>query len=361
MDRFFDPQLETKPDFVECMKRIYAWYDHQVLDRVPIRFAAHNAEYDIIDNLDHWATLKDRWYDTEYQVNKFIDNLSKGSFLGETFPTFWPNIGPNCFAGMLGCKLEFGEVTSWAMPCIEEADEIDKVEFNPNSEYLLKLNEMTDYALERCKGRYIVGYTDMHPGLDCVGALLGTQNMFYQMIEDEGAIIALCKKVHEPFIELMDAFHAKLKAHNQLSVTWMNIPSYETMHIPSCDHGAMISPAMFNRVELPMVLEEVKHFTHNIFHVDGKEVANHLDTLLEIPEIQGYQWVQGLGPQKAIMQWVPLIKKIQAAGKSAVVDLHLNELDDFMDAVRPEGILLCMDESDPEVQKEVLNKLLKWK
>ena len=61
------------------------------------------------------------------------------------------------------------------------------------------------------------------------------------------------------------------------------------------------------------------------------------------------------------MQWVPLIQRIQAAGKSVVVDLHLDELEPFMDAVRPEGILLCIDESNPEVQQQVLNKLLKWK
>ena len=61
------------------------------------------------------------------------------------------------------------------------------------------------------------------------------------------------------------------------------------------------------------------------------------------------------------MQWVPLIEHIQAANKSVVVDLHLDELEPFMEAVQPEGILLCIDESDPEVQARVLDKLLKWK
>ena len=71
--------------------------------------------------------------------------------------------------------------------------------------------------------------------------------------------------------------------------------------------------------------------------------------------------MQGLGVDRPIMQWVPFIKKIQAAGKSAVVDLHLDELDDFMDAIRPEGIYLCMDESDPSIQRDVLARLMKWK
>ena len=53
MKRYTDPELALKPDFVKCMERIYAWYEHQVIDRVPVRFSAHNAEYDVVDSLDH--------------------------------------------------------------------------------------------------------------------------------------------------------------------------------------------------------------------------------------------------------------------------------------------------------------------
>ena len=61
------------------------------------------------------------------------------------------------------------------------------------------------------------------------------------------------------------------------------------------------------------------------------------------------------------MQYVPMIQKIQAAGKSVVVDPDLEDLNAFMDAVSPEGILLCINEHDEAVQHEVINALLKWK
>lgn len=361
MTKFFDPGLEKKPDFVKCMERIYAWYDHQVLDRVPIRFSAHNAEYDIVDRADKWACLKDRWFDTEYQVNKALAQVETGSYLGETFPLFWPNLGPNVFAGMFGCKLKYADVTSWALPFVEDADDLDKIAYDPDNELLRKLDELTDCALERGKGKFLVGYTDMHPGLDFAAALMGTENMFMQTVEDIDFVREILRRAEDQFFVLMDAFHEKLRANNQLSVTWMDIPSYETVHIPSCDHGAMISTKLFCDLALPFILEEVRHFKHNIFHVDGPGVANHLDVLLEIPEIQAIQWVQVPGLGRPIMQWVPLIKKVQAAGKSVVVDLQLHELEDFMAAVRPEGILLCLDESDPDTQRAVLDRLLKWK
>ena len=59
--------------------------------------------------------------------------------------------------------------------------------------------------------------------------------------------------------------------------------------------------------------------THNIFHLDGKGVARHLDEILNVPEIQAIQWVQGAGADQPILPWLPLIKKIQTAGKGVVV------------------------------------------
>ena len=63
--------------------------------------------------------------------------------------------------------------------------------------------------------------------------------------------------------------------------------------------------------------------THNIFHVDGKGMLRHLDRILEVPQIQAIQWVQGVGDDLPILQWLPVIRKIQAAGKGVVVDFSL--------------------------------------
>ncbi len=81
------------------MKGIYALFGGQVIDRRPDPEA--------------------RWYDVEYQVEKQIAAIEKGSFLGEISPLLWPNIDPNIFAGMLGCELKFGDVTGWAIYCME--------------------------------------------------------------------------------------------------------------------------------------------------------------------------------------------------------------------------------------------------
>lgn len=358
---FHDLELETKPDFIRCMKRVYAWYDGELLDRVPVRFAGYDEAFHSDNDDVRWPTQEERWFDTEYRVENFLSAVRGKLFLGETFPVFWPNLGPNVFAAMLGGAMEFGEDTSWLRPFVSGADDLETIALDKDGKYYRKLVEMTEYALERCKNQCMVGYTDIHSGLDCVDAMCGTSNVCIGLYDHPDFIKKCMEKTTAPFFEVMDAFHSMLRKEKQLSVGWLNIPSYETMHIPSCDLGAMLSREAFDEFALPIIKKEVKSFRHNIFHIDGPGVARHIDSLLELKEVCGFQWVQGVGVDRPIMQWTGFIKKLQEHKKGVVVDLRLHELETFMNEMSPEGIYLCIDEKDEEIQREILGKLLRWK
>ncbi len=58
-----------------------------------------------------------------------------------------------------------------------------------------------------------MGYTDVHPSFDCADALMGTEELFFQIADDPDYVKAVTEKCFEPFFPLMDAFHEKLKAH----------------------------------------------------------------------------------------------------------------------------------------------------
>ncbi|GAB1482720.1 hypothetical protein MASR2M78_15360 [Treponema sp.] len=356
-----DLNLESKKDFIECMERVYAWYECKVLDRVPVRFAGHNEEFNTVDTRCQWDTIQERWFDVEYGVEVFLQAVKEKDFLGETFPVFWPNLGPNVFAAMLGGSIEFGDVTSWVHPFISNQDGAPEFKLHEANRYYKKLHELTEHALSRCDNQFIVGYTDMHPGLDCVDAMYGTEKVCMGIYDEPDFIKTTASNTFEPFMEMMNRFHRILKEKRQPSVSWLNIPSFETMHIPSCDLGTMLSKDAFNEFALPNIQKEIKQFKHNIFHVDGVGVARHIDTLLDLSEIQGFQWVQGVGNDKPIMQWLDFIKKIQNRNKGIVVDLETNELDDFLANMKPKGIYLCINETDVEVQKAILKKLRSWK
>ena len=131
------------------------------------------------------------------------------------------------------------------------------------------------------------------------------------------------------------------------------------MHIPSCDFTALTSRETFREFYLPTLQNEVRHMTHNIFHVDGKGMLRHLDYILSTPQIQAIQWVQGVGDDLPIHQWSSVIKRIQAAGKGVVVDLQLGELEPFIAAMKPDGLYLCIS-AEENIQPDILKRLEKW-
>jgi len=69
--------------------------------------------------------------------------------------------------------------------------------------------------------------------------------------------------------------------------------------------------------------------------------------------------VQGYGIYEPIMQWLPLIKQIQEAGKSVIVDLKMHELDEFIKKVDPTGIMLWIP-AEPSEQKDILERVSQW-
>jgi hypothetical protein len=331
-----------------------------MIDRPPIRFSAHNAEFAVSPHLKKsWPSLKDRWLDSENQVDLFIDSIRGRKFYAETFPVFWPNLGPEVYTAFHGSELEYMEITTYTIPLVKEWEDISKIKFDWNNPYLKKIEEMTRIALEKCKGNFMVGYTDLHPGMDCVAAWRDPQQLCLDMLIYPDEVKQLIKLANQHFQELYDYFDTMLKNQNQLSVTWMGIPSFGKMHVPSCDFSAMLSPEQFDEFCLPVIVDEVKAMTHNIFHLDGKGVAKNIDRILDLQEINAIQWVQGMGDDAPILQWIPFIKRIQDAGKSVVVDLQLNELDDFINEMDPKGLLLCIA-ADEKIQPDIIKQIEKW-
>ena len=353
--------LQGKPDFEEALHRIEAWFNHETLDRPPVRFAEHNADFASSPKLAGrtWPSLKARWFDAEFQVDLFLESIRGRTFYGETFPVFWPNLGPNVYAAFHGGELDYGEVTSWIRHSVHDWDDLQRLKFSPDNEYFRGIDELTRVALEKCAGRFMVGYTDLHGSLDCVADWRDPQQLCLDIMDAPEKVHAMIRLANESFFTVFDHFDDVLKAHGQLSITWMGIPSRGKMHIPSCDFTALTSTETFCQFYLPCAQNEVRHMTHNIFHVDGKGMLPHLDHILSIPQIHAIQWVQGVGDDLPILQWLPVIKKIQAAGKGVLVDLQLSELEPFIAAMKPNGLYLCIS-ADENIQPDILRRVEKW-
>src|ERR1019366_9027795 len=157
-------ELKGKPDFEKAMQRIEAWFNHELLDRPLVRFAEHNAEFSESHPLAGrtWPNLKAQWFDAEYQADFYLESIRGRTFYGETFPVYSPNLGPNVYAAYYGAELEFGEVTSWIRHCVQGEADVKGLKFSRDNVYFQKMEELTRVALQKCAGKFMVGYTDLH-------------------------------------------------------------------------------------------------------------------------------------------------------------------------------------------------------
>lgn len=353
--------LTTKKDYQQCVERVEAWFNGNILDRVPIRFHRHNAEYDSSGKSSH-ATLREKWFDAEYQVDNYINSIKGMRFNAETFPIFMPNVGPNAFAGFHGGDMTFEETTSWYHEIIHDySTDFEKINFSKENVFFKKLIEITNIALQKHDNNFLVGYPDLHPGLDCALAWRGTNNLCMDMIMEPENMPKLLNKATEYFLDVYDTFHDLLSLHGMPSCTWMNLPIPNgRMHIPSADFSFMISPEDYIQYGLPILQEEVKTMTHNIFHVDGLGVAKHIDAILSVPEVRCIQWVQGMADDYPIMQHLDFIKKVQSMNRGIIVDLAKEDLDDYMKVMKPDHHFLWIATESEEEEHAIMKKVEKW-
>jgi hypothetical protein len=67
-----------------------------------------------------------------------------------------------------------------------------------------------------------------------------------------------------------------------------------------------------------------------------------------------------MGADYPIMQWVPFIKMLQSRDVPVVVDLNIEDLEDFMNAMKPKGLFLWVETESEEEELEILKRIEKW-
>jgi hypothetical protein len=125
------------------------------------------------------------------------------------------------------------------------------------------------------------------------------------------------------------------------------------------DELALISPRMFREFFLDDILAQINWLDHSLFHLDGPDCIRHLDILLEIPNLHGIQWVPG-ARYKSMLVWVPLLKRIQRAGKLVHITVPANEVEPLLQELSPKGLMLDTYCSTEDEAKELLRKACKW-
>ncbi len=347
-----------KEDWEQAKERFLAWWEGEIVDRVALQVRAPRKNYQPRSRPVP-ATLEQRWTDIEWRLWEAEESFRATFFGGEAFPCFWCNLGPDIMAACLGAELVFEQTTTWVKPLITDWETVPPLCLDPNNRWWRLLQEMTKVAVEVGAGKFFVGLTDIHAGGDLLAALRGRENFCLDLVECPDKVREAMAAITPLFFEFYETLHAIIRTRYEGTSTWLNVWSPGRWYPVSMDALALISPQMFQAFFLDDIKAQVDWLDYSLFHLDGPDCIRHLDILLDLPKLHGIQWVPG-ARYSSMLPWVPLLKRIQKAGKLVHITVPVSDVEPLLRELSPKGLMIetwCATEDEA---RTLLRKAFVW-
>jgi len=345
--------MEYKPEFEDLEPYYRAFWQGEVLDRVAI---AITAPRDAIlpspssSPLEGEGGVRGNWSEPKVVLNEtperildYFEATCKNTFYGGlSVPFFWPNLGPDVFSAFLGADLKLSEdskSTSWVnwSKVISNYQDLTRLEIKDDNPFYRKTLDLTRYAVERGKGKYLVGFTDLHGGFDALSVLRGgPEKASVDLIENPEGVKSAMRKLYQAWQKVYDDSYRIIKDNQPGTICWISIWAPGKVYSVQNDFSCLVSAKMYREFFLEELLSEINYLDYSIYHLDGVEALQHLDILLEIPKLNAIQWVSGAKFEKAgIEKWIPLV----------------------LENLKPEGLLIQTSCSNEGEARDILAKL----
>ena len=293
------------------------------------------------------AAIVDFW---DYQ-------LSRAVFLGDAFPTVNPNLGPGCNAGFMGARPVVYPDTVWFEPQVDLAITDLRFGFDPDNVWFRRLLDIFRAALERWHGHVCVGSADLIPNLDILNTFRPGEKMLLDLYDHPDEVKRLVAESADVFWAHFDAIHDVLQPENRGYTCWTPMYSEVPYHMLQCDFSYMISPEMFDEFVKPDLAAACRRIPNSFYHLDGPGQLPHLDSILEIEELDGVQWIPGAGvPDQT--HWPEVYRKIHEAGKLIQVSGSLDMLDAIADQIGT-AVGICLMTWPPASERATVEEHLK--
>jgi hypothetical protein len=258
--------------------------------------------------------------------------LARTYFAGDALPVYNPWLGPDQFAAWLGCEMELrvAQFTSWVKPFVKDWSQHQTFEIDPHNKWWQLYLDLLVASVEYGKDKWVTSYPDLHCGVDGLAAVRGPENLLMDMLTEPAMLTEPMKEMTRLFKYVFDVTSDIILPAGQGTSNWtMGWSDQCFMCIGHNDVTCMISPELFDRFCFDDTRECSARADINIYHLDGPGQISHLDRLLSIDSLNCIQWIQGAGSPPP-SQWLDLLERIQASGKSVQVYYgpgHSNDAD----------------------------------
>ncbi|MCE5326049.1 MAG: hypothetical protein LLG01_06505 [Planctomycetaceae bacterium] len=288
------------------------------------------------------------------------DFLSKLHFAGEAMPCFGPSFGPDQVAAFVGARLDSSPDsghTTWSVPFVEDWNDVLPLKLGHGNNSWDRMLELCRKAAARGAGKFLVGMLDMHSNFDWLAAIRGPDRLCMDLIDTPELVKAAMDNVRRLYREMYDALYEAGGMAGRGTIGWLPYYCAGRYAAVQCDFCLLLSPPQFNEFVLPALTEECDFLDHTVYHYDGRGALAHFDAITGIKSLDSIQWTISAGDEKpSMLQWVDLLQRFQAKGKSLYVGCSFEDLKVLHPQLKPNLVYYCTGAKDERQADEIL----KW-
>ena len=267
-------------------------------------------------------------------------------------------------AGMIGGKprVEPTTDTVWFENPRDWDQVLEEAKFDPDNEWWNLAKAATKIAVEMSDSKYGVSVTDLGTNLDVAAPLRGTHNLLTDLYDHPGKVKTLLDRIDQLWVRYYNELNHMIQSRMEGTyLRWYQWAPGD-FYTPGCDFAAMISPKMFEKFAAPSLATLAQRLDHTIYHWDSPGQIPHLEILLDIPGVDGFQWVPGEGnPGCASPKWFPLYERIQKRGKLLMLDVcNAAELERLLEKLSLRGLAIWMTCESEDEARYVVDNAPRW-
>lgn len=333
-------QISRNIDWNSAVKHLDAFWHHDYIDRpcLQVSAPASKSEQDAAPPWDVPKQEENR-HPAAAEAYSFRANYMRTCHFGESLPVLYPQW--EAVQMTLGCQIQQKSGTTWCHPAADSIVDLELDHLSVDHPEVSVLLEKLDYCAAYFKDEAFIGFPPLGNAGDTLARAIGYDNMCIDLIENPEEVIAAEKKMTAMWKAMFDATYSTVNRHLEGSCGWLPAWCPKRCALIEFDFGAMISPEMF-QMYLPELIERADYADYSIYHLDGPDALKHLDTILAQKEFDAIQWEPGIACTD-ICQWIPLMQKIQAAGKGLYIASGRYSKEAVMEMLRnlrPEGLMI---------------------
>ena len=361
--------MEFKPNWADTKERFCEYWRAENHDRALIAVTAPNRFF----NADYYHTHLDieRFddNDTESIMHWWRDvdeNLKRNEYLfkttwfgGEALPIAFTNWGAMAMCSFYGCTPTFNKRSVWYNKIITDWDTWQWC-FDENNHWYQTTLELTQAFAQAGKGRYFAGMPELGCAADLLSLMRGMEDLCMDTFEEPEALDSAIKFLTDEFLRIQEKLMPIISPTGDGGSTlpWMSLwmPGRNGNQLAS-DFSTVISDEDFRRFFFDEFKREATWSDYATYHLDGPAcMRNHLDSLLEIPEIKAIEYTPGIGsPLASYEPYFARYDKILSAGKRLVLIAEPQEIDILTKRLPPEGVFIKTTAENQEDGEKLLS------